>query len=790
MHRRSLCPLLRIVALAVLLADPSAQAQERHGRASLTELGEQINQVNAQIKTAEDNLRVVETEYTDRIEPTEDEAMLRRFSEGEIQYLLGDFTGASVLFYDLIANDRFKTNAKYPDALFFLSDALYQQQNYLGARLYLRELLGLNSTHYRAALSRYLEIAGRLNEFTGIDNYIAQARGPSGELPAEIAYVYGKWFFRRSDLSKEERLRRAAEVFIPLAADPGGHFRLQSAYFLAVGDVQAGNLPAAVERFRRIASERANGDRELKVKELANLSMGRLLYELGKYDEAIDHYQEIPRESEYFVESLYEIAWAQVKKGEFERAKNAADILLLVSPDSTTAPEAQILQAHLLLKLHRYGEATDTYTQVINGYAPVRDEIDALLTVNKDPVAYFDNLLARNDRNLDVNSLLPPVAIKWATTQREVADAVRMMNNLEAGRHGVGESEEIAAHILKALEERGLETFPALQEGYTRADAVDSALTRAEESLVRIEGYVVQDRLTADQRRELERFRLEDADLRKRFESLPATQKELEDRKRRMRERVDEVDSEAFKLGYEVHSMFASITALGKWLDDTRSERRSSPTHNLEEEKAFIERVNQESATLTQLQNQLEHVRQVLADERASADASIAGEDVIRSRFQKQLGQQHALMAEVEPSLPADAGQVIARAHEARSRAAALRERVNKAKTFLRAQVAKRGRQIRDQVSAEQALLSSYSSEVSGVSGEARNLVGRIAFDSFKRVRQQFYDLVLKADVGLVDVAFTRKQDKTVEIQKLSAQKDRELRVLDNEFKEVLRDVD
>lgn len=790
MRHRSLSPLGRVVALAVLFAGVSTSADERPARVPLPVLAEQTGQVEAQIKAAEDNLRVVEAEYTSRTEPTQDEAIQRRFSEGEIQFLLGDFPGASVLFYDLITNPRFKANSKYPDALFFLSDALYQQQNYLGARLYLRELLGLSSAHYKAALARYLEIAGRLNEFAGIDGYIAQARGPSGELPPEIAYVYGKWFFRRNDLPKEERLRLATEVFTPLATDRGNRFRLQSAYFLAVADVQAGDLPAAVEKFRRIAAEPAEAGRESKVKELANLSMGRLLYELGKYDEAIDRYQEIPRESEYFLDSLYEIAWSQVKKGEFERAKNAADILLLVSPESTVAPEAQILQAHLLLKLHRYGEASDTYNQVISSYAPVRDDLNALLTVNKDPVAYFDNLLARNDRNLDVNSLLPPVAIKWATTQQEVANAVRMMSNLEAGRHGVGESEEIAARILKALEQRGLETFPALQEGYIRADAVDSALTRAEAALVRIEGQLVQDRLTAEQQRELERFRVEDADLRKRFESMPATLKEVDERKRRMRDRVDELDAEAFKLGYEVQSMFASIAALGKWLDDSRSEQRNAATLHSEEEKAFVERVNQESTTLKALQSQLEHLRQDLSDEKAFADATIAGEDVIRSRFQKELDQQHAVIAQAALGLPAEPAQLMARMQEVRTRAAGLRERAAAAKAYLRAQVTKRGRQIRDQVTAEQALLSSYGSDVKGVSGEARNLVGRIAFDSFKRVRQQFYELVLKADVGLVDVAFTRKQDKTSEIQKISAQKDRELRVLDTEFKEVLRDVD
>ena len=89
-------------------------------------------------------------------------------------------------------------------------------------------------------------------------------------------------------------------------------------------------------------------------------------------------------------------------------------------------------------------------------------------------------------------------------------------------------------------------------------------------------------------------------------------------------------------------------------------------------------------------------------------------------------------------------------------------------------------------VAEEERLLGAHAQEVASVGGDTRNLVGRIAFDSFQRVHQQFYELVLKADVGVVDVAFTRKQDHTQEIQRLSAQKDQELRRLDSEFSEVL----
>jgi TolA-binding protein len=754
--------------------------------ASLPELTSQIEQTANQLKPAEEQLKFVETQYSQRPEPTDEQAVLRHFSEGEIQYLLGDYAGASVLFYDLIEDKSFKASPHYPDALFYLADALYQQKNYLGARLYLREFLPLNSQHYRLALIRYLDIAGRLNDFTGIDEYVARARGPSGELAPDLAYVYGKWFFKRTDLPREERLRRASEVFKPLADNPQGTFRLQSAYFLGVADVQTGNFAAAAERFRAIAQDKAQGEREAKLKELAILSEGRVLYEMGKYDETLARYAELAPESEYFAESLYEIAWTQVKKGQFDRARNAVDLLLLVSPESTLAPDAQLLQAHLLLKLHRYGEATDTYGKVINSYAPVRDELDALLSVNKDPVAYFDNLLARNERHLDVNSLLPAVAVKWATTQKEVADAVRMVNDLELGRQGLGESEDIAKRILKALDEREMETFPTLQEGYTRADTVDSAITRADETLVRIEGSLVQDALTPETRAELQQYRAQAADLAKRFRSLPATEKELLERKHQLRERVDQLDREAFKLGSEVQSMYASVAAIMKWLDDTRAERKRQP----EEEKAFGERLKEQVSVLSALRKQLDQLRGQISDQRAAAEATMAGDDATRSRYQEALNREHAIISAAEANLPPEPAKLIQRAHEIRTRTVALRERVAAAKTVLRDQVSRRGKRIRDKLAAIQTILSGYGGEVGTVSGNARNLVGRIAFDSFQRVRHQFYELVLKADVGLVDVAFTRKQDKTVEIQKVSLEKERDLRALDDEFKEVLKDVD
>ena len=752
------------------------------------EVVRQLEQVDKQLQNSDENIRFVETQFTQRPEPSDEEARLRRFSDGEIQYLLGDWTAASVLFYDLVSDPRFIKHPRYPDALFYLSDSLLQQQNYIGARLYLRELLSLPPTErYKDALSRYLNVASRLNQFEGIDEYIAQARKLSGgQLPPELAYVYAKWLFKRTDLKDEERIARAREAFEPLLRSNIRVVRLQSAYHLGVLSVQQDDYPDAIKRFRELASLPASDPEEVRIHELASLSLGRLLYETGNLDEALDRYQEIPRDSESFVDSLYEVAWTYVKKEDFQRAKNAIDILLLVDPDSSLAPDAQLLQGHLQLKLQQYEGATETYQGVVSTYGPVRQQLDELLTRTQDPVAYFDNLLSRTEKTLDLSSILPPVALRYAKTQEEVSGAVSLITDLDSGRKGVTEARGLATRILQALEERGLETFPELQEGYTRADAVESGLTRVEQVLVGLESSAVLEHLTPEERQKLEAVRQERERLAQRFALLPATQRELEERRARMQASVDELDREAFRLGYELQSLRAIATAVRKWVEDTRAERKTPP----EEEVQFLAQLQNEQDALEALQTELERTRSKLADERNNVATSVAGEELIRQQFYEVLQKEHSLVASFAGRLPEDVGALMTRVQEVRERTDGLRNRVTAAKNVLRGQLERRGRVIRDKVQAEQRLLTQYDTEVANVSGNARNLVGRIAYDSFRRVRQQFYDLVLKGDVGVVDVAFTRKQDKTVEIQKLSAQKDQELRALERDFKEVLKDID
>ena len=59
---------------------------------------------------------------------------------------------------------------------------------------------------------------------------------------------------------------------------------------------------------------------------------------------------------------------------------------------------------------------------------------------------------------------------------------------------------------------------------------------------------------------------------------------------------------------------------------------------------------------------------------------------------------------------------------------------------------------------------------------------------SFKNIRERFYQVVVRSDVGIVDVSWALKQNKTDENSRLVREKKRELKLLDDEFKEVLKE--
>ncbi|MGC4122100.1 MAG: hypothetical protein QM765_47475 [Myxococcales bacterium] len=254
----------------------------------------------------------------------------------------------------------------------------------------------------------------------------------------------------------------------------------------------------------------------------------------------------------------------------------------------------------------------------------------------------------------------------------------------------------------------------------------------------------------------------------------------------RMSQEITRLDQEAYRLSLQVESLYAVLAAVEKYLADTRDQRKP----DAQTEKDEVERMKKEREIADGLREELQVTQKAMRDEKAKLGLTGTADASLRERYEKALQREKELLASLRTELPDSSRAVLSNVDQVRTTIAALQTRSANAKATIRDAVKRKAEAMREKVRTETELLKAYDAEVTTVAGNAQNLVGSIAFESFKRVRRQFYDLVLKADVGLVDVAWTRKQDKTLQIQNLAKQKDRELKGLDTEFKEVLKDVE
>jgi hypothetical protein len=174
----------------------------------------------------------------------------------------------------------------------------------------------------------------------------------------------------------------------------------------------------------------------------------------------------------------------------------------------------------------------------------------------------------------------------------------------------------------------------------------------------------------------------------------------------------------------------------------------------------------------------------------AIGTAQAAGDAGLRAEYLALLEQERGLLRQARPAPePAEADEL--------GRAEALAGRldlVDAGAERLKAQFAGVGQlhavEVNRRIAAERASLQLQQEQLASVSGDSRNLLGRVALRSFAAVRAQLYRLVLKADVGLLDVAWTQKRERVESIQQLSQQKDAALQALDRDLRQVLQEVE
>lgn len=121
-------------------------------------------------------------------------------------------------------------------------------------------------------------------------------------------------------------------------------------------------------------------------------------------------------------------------------------------------------------------------------------------------------------------------------------------------------------------------------------------------------------------------------------------------------------------------------------------------------------------------------------------------------------------------------------------RMARIEEALNEREDEMERVAAQRVARIRGVLDEERSKLETLTRSLEELGEEAEIAVAEVAHDNFLLIRDHFHELVIRADVGKLDIAWAVRNQHRERLERLTNDRRLELMRLDNEFNEVMMD--
>ncbi len=785
---RNRCPFgFGVVASAVLLSSP-VQAEVSADQAAGV-----ANEIDGDIAAMQVDLQQIKTGYAVTTS-AEVGKVERRLREGEIHFLLKDFLRSAIVLLDVVEDPQYQSHAKMDECRFRLAEALRMSRNFAGATRYYEGILpGASGERLKDVVLGLLQIAGATNRYDDVDRHVSRLRQTGTLSRPDVDYIYGKMLFK-GGTTAPDKMTRAYEVFAKIP--DGSSVSARASYYAGVSLVQMGRYEQALTQFSDTLGRIGKQAEDQSLRELVYLSLGRLHQELGQVTQSADSYQEISLESAYFSDMLFEVAWAHVtdarmaketdlRKAAFVRALRALELLMATAPDSRLAPQARILQGNLQIRLGAPETAYDTFQTIVDEYGGARDKIQRMIVDKGDTKQFFRELLAADLDSLEGYNVLPPLAITWALEEDDMERAVAMERDLNESERFLLQSRELVEALEAALAaEQRFNMFPGIKDARSQAIGVENRVLNGRRRLLKLERRIVSPNLAAAQRMAVDTVHVEGEALEQQIAELPQNGKQVDANRSEIRQAYLQTSRTAHRLRPRVSAMRAQVVAVELWMRDSRADL-SKEEQDLMDTRLVSARSETETleAALAQIESEIRRTSDIV-----EGDAGHGRARMLAVAFSGVQSKEVALLRAGRASVPATMQGALQRIDQQRVALDGIDRELEAMQAALDAKVRDRVNELRHSIAKEAGQLEVYAQEQASLSGETQALLGPIADRTLAAVGKQFRDLVLKADVGIIDVAWTRKQAETEKVNDLIREQQRYSQELEAEFADFLKE--
>jgi len=719
----------------------------------------------------------------------------RRAIDAQVNFGIGNYDEAAIVLYDVV--ERYPNHKVYDEALYYLSESLFMKGDYVASRSYFTKLVaerGNRSRFYQQSLERLIELTLKLNDSENVDRWLALLDAvPQAERRSSVPYVRGKYYFFSGNY--DQALAQFGQV------GPKSKYYFQARYFVGASLVGKKDLAKAIVEYQKLIRLEPKSKEQRDVVELSQMALGRIHYERNQPSKAIDRYLEISRRSQLFDETMFEVAWVYVKNREFDKALRALELLALSDPMSTRLPNVKILEGNLRIrKAQRLGDtnngraADGEYDRAVFVFEQLRGvfdrphaELNRTIGERRDPADYLAQITGRHAETFDIKATLPEVAAAWLRDEPEVGRVVAVETDLGQVEGDV----EVAEKTIRRLEyalgtPTRVNIFPGLAAKRIRSTEIMDDIFQMRIDLA-ARGQSLSARYAeGSQRDEMTRLARERDDAARALRAMPDATVAESARIGRARGRAVSVDKSSAETSTIIGQAEAQLVAMEKFLADQGY--KEVKAGDLAELKAEI-RVNR--VEIEGLKKELEGVRDdtiVAMDRAGTGDDAAIKRQALRARLRGALDAESRALAAVGGRAQGQDRRELDRIAGLTRQADGIAVQLDQANAKIDGIVEEALVEVKATLEDERAKLAAYKQEYANYDGESHTLGGEVLGLAFTVVAKKLYEVLMRSDVGVVDVAWSIKEGADRTLRRLTLDQAREARILDTEFADVVQE--
>jgi tetratricopeptide (TPR) repeat protein len=727
---------------------------------------EGVKRFEASLDNIETSITRLAREYANPLALVRQFPFQKRLIDAQVFYELGNYESAAIVLMDVIETPAFQGNLEFETASLLLAQSLLKIDNVKAARTYFETVTrGRNLRLAEEARFYLIDMALDEKNDSLLREIVAQMGGAATS--DRTRYGLGKAQLRLGEPDK-------AILWLQVIG-PQSEYYGMSRYYLGVALTAKAQYNQALQVFWPLT--KVNDDAGLEaqgLRDLTWLAVGRLQMEQTQLATALTSYQNIGRNSPHYEVALYEMAWAYIKQEQYDKALLTVDILLLTVSDESIDVDAHVLRGRLNIMMDDYDEAVGSYGAIIDRFAPIRNELVRFTRDPGDIQNYFQWLLERQAGQERLTAPLTKRTSAWVEATDDIGRVAAVFDRISTENRDIAEAREVGGDLERILTSSNrVELFPNLREGWTRALVMENQLVNLSSSLLDAQAKRVKGRLSAADATELSEMIRWRKRLEEQARLLPTSYEGYERRKAEMDAEFGDLERKNFIVEQNLTQVQRDLLAIEQFLNDKQFSDTGEKMDKAREQSLRAE-IEAEKAVLQGLFDELVGVQRSIRAEALSVgtgDRTTRGEANLKQKLFDTHVREGRFYDRVGLRLKPETARSFASYRELRQRVTGAMVLLDGVVAAIDQEVGVKTASLRGVIAREMNHLGGYATEVTVYDAEGRQLASEMGEELFQRAQVRMDEVVLEADVGLLDVAWQQKQKATRELQAIDRER-------------------